>query len=57
MITGVTKEMDLGGDKEVLEQLNQLDRLMMKEKRNSHEGKKLLATLNNCFPITEPANR
>ncbi len=52
MLAGVQKEMSLGGKAEVLEQLNQLDRLMMKEDRTKDEDDKVLHTLKTCFPRT-----
>ncbi len=52
-LEGVTKELSLGPSKDVLEQLEALENLMMQETTHSDDEDKALATLDNCFPITE----
>jgi hypothetical protein len=52
-LAGVTKELSLGPGQEVLEQLVELKNLMMQDMTHSDDIKKVTATLNNCFPVTE----
>jgi hypothetical protein len=52
MVAGVQKEMALRGDQHIIDRLDQVDKLLMKEKRNAGDDKNVLATLKDCFPIT-----
>jgi hypothetical protein len=52
LLAGVAKELRLGPGKQVLEDLDGLQKLMMQEDKHSDNVEKALATLNNCFPVT-----
>jgi hypothetical protein len=44
---------DKGPGQEVLEQLGELKNIMMQDMTHSDNDEKEMATLNNCFPVTE----